>query len=223
MELSRVEYLGIDRVLKRGTGKLLVQREDALLVRDCVSGALLLACKDAADGLSLLDKYADGCRLLMIPDLALGRTVFKRYGFTEKLECRQVAYYGKPPSADACVSVRTADAGDLPFLTGCYDLISPGEMAMVVERKSLFLGYAQNRLIGFIGEHLEGSMGLLYILPEFRRCGYATALEKMLISKTMERGFIPFGQVEKDNQSSLRLQKKIGMTPSKKLICWMWK
>ena len=31
----------------------------------------------------------------------------------------------------------------------------------------------------------------------------------------MEEGFIPFGQVAKDNPASLRLQKKIGMTDEK--------
>ena len=39
----------------------------------------------------------------------------------------------------------------------------------------------------------------------------------------MEKGFIPFGQVEKDNQKSLRLQKKIGMAQSDRLIVRMWK
>ena len=74
-----------------------------------------------------------------------------------------------------------------------------------------------------IGEHLEGSMGLLYVFPEFRRKGYAVALEKSMIVKTLSEGYIPFGQVEKNNRASVLLQKKIGMTISDRLICWMWK
>ena len=77
--------------------------------------------------------------------------------------------------------------------------------------------------MGFIGEHLEGSMGLLYIFPEYRRKGFGTVLETYLIAKTMEDGYIPFGQVEKDNLRSLSLQKKIGMTTSDNLIVWMWR
>ena len=85
------------------------------------------------------------------------------------------------------------------------------------------MGYDKDHLVGFIGEHLEGSMGMLYIFPEYRRKGFASALEKIYISKTIEKGFIPFGQVEKSNRESLNLQKKIGMTQSDKIICWMWK
>ena len=87
----------------------------------------------------------------------------------------------------------------------------------------MLLGYNQDHWIGFIGEHLEGSMGLLYVFPEYRRRGYGAALQRHLISKTLEEGYIPFGQVEKDNHASLRLQKKIGMTQSDNLTVWMWK
>ena len=85
------------------------------------------------------------------------------------------------------------------------------------------LGYDQEHLVGFIGEHLEGSMGILYVFPEYRRRGFGTALERCLIARTLEKGLIPFGQVEKDNRNSLRLQEKLGMTCSDDLIVWMWK
>ena len=66
-------------------------------------------------------------------------------------------------------------------------------------------------------------MGLLYVFPKFRRKGYAVALEKSMIVKTLSEGYIPFGQVEKNNHASVLLQEKIGMTISNRLICWMWK
>ena len=43
------------------------------------------------------------------------------------------------------------------------------------------------------------------------------------MAQTMEKGFVPFGQVEKENAASLKLQKKVGMTVSDRLIAWMWK
>ena len=64
---------------------------------------------------------------------------------------------------------RPAGQQDLPFLKDVYHLISPEEMKKVVERQTLLLGYREEQWIGFIGEHLEGSIGLLYIFPEFRR------------------------------------------------------
>ena len=224
MDISGIKNLGIERVLKRGTGEIIVNSDNTLLVRDNVSGACFLACEDEKTGIAVLDSYIGvDCSLLMVSDYALGQTAFERYGFSEKLECYQFAYYGEKPVIDIKLSVRTADEQDLPMLIEHYQLISPEEFAEVVRRKSVLLGYDQGHLVGFIGEHLEGSMGILYVLPEYRRRGFGTALQTCFIARTMEKGFVPFGQVEKDNQKSLRLQEKIGMTCFDDLSVWMWK
>ncbi len=223
-DISGIDLLGLDRVLRRGTGKILEETEDALFLYDTVSKAYFLACEDITEGLSILDGYADeDFTLLSVTDIDLGRGAFQRYGFSDRLECYQAAWYGQPPETDPEISVRTADREDLPLLISTYDLISPEEMEQVVERGSMLFGYRREQLVGFIGEHLEGSMGLLYVFPEFRRQGFGAELEKIFIAKTMEKGFVPFGQVEKGNRASLDLQKKLGMTVSDRLLCWMWK
>lgn len=224
MDLKNIDYLGIERVLRRGSGKVIEESENALLVFDEVSRAYFLASEDKALGITLLDKHnAWNFPLLMTSNYEIGKTAFERYGFQEKLDCYQVAYFGEKPDADARLVFRVADKNDVPRIMEVYDMISTEEMYKVVERKSLILGYEGDNLVGFIGEHLEGSMGMLYVFPEYRGKGYGTQLEKKYIADTMERGFIPFGQVEKDNVVSLALQKKIGMTQSENLICWMWR
>ncbi len=224
MDISGIDYLGLDRVLKRGSGEIIANPENALLIRDSISGGYLLACKDMTTGISLLDQYVcQECNLLMVSDYALGLAAFERYGFSEKLECYQVAYYGEKPPVNTVLDVRAADEGNLGMLIENYHLVSPEELEKLVERRSILLGYCQDQLVGFIGEHLEGSMGILYVFPEYRNRGFGTALQTHLIAKTMDEGFIPFGQVEKDNLKSLSLQKKIGMTQSDNLIVWMWK
>ena len=188
MDTNGIDYLGLERVLKRGSGEIIAEQDDAQLIRDRISGAYMLACKNADTGISLLDRYiGQGCDLLMVSDHSLGLAAFERFGFSEKLECYQVAYYGDKPSDKAGLRVRTADERDL------------------------------------IGEHLEGSMGLLYVFPAYRHRGFGAALQTYLIARTMEKGYIPFGQVEKGNHASLALQKKLGMTRSDNLIVWMWK
>lgn len=224
MDISRIECLGLDRVLRRGSGEILAEQDDALLIRDRVSGAYMLACGDAEIGMPLLKRYiGQDCALLMVSDGALGRAAFERFGFSEKLECFQVAYFGEKPTCDTALTVRTAEPGDLPTLIEAYRLISPEELEEVVERGSVLLGCDEDRLVGFIGEHLEGSMGMLYVFPEYRRRGFGAALQAQMIARTMEKGFVPFGQVEKDNLASLALQEKMGMMRSDDLIVWMWK
>ena len=224
MDISGIDYLGLDRVLKRGSGEMIAEQDNALLIRDRISGAYFLACEDAATAIPLLDHYlGQDCALLMVSDHSIGMTAFERYGFSEKLECYQVAYYGNKPSLSGRLTVREADEDDLGMLIENYDLVSPEELESIVRIKGILLGYDQDQLIGFIGEHLEGSMGILYVFPAYRHRGFGAELQKHLMAKTMEKGFIPFGQVEKDNLRSLSLQKKIGMTTSDNLIVWMWR
>ncbi len=71
-------------------------------------------------------------------------------------------------------------------------LISPEELERVVKRRSILLGYDKGPLIGFIGEHLEGSIGILYIFLEYRHRGFAIALQKHLIAKTMDEEYLIF-------------------------------
>ena len=94
MDLTDIDYLGIDRVLKRGTGKVIERHDAALLVHDSISGACMLGCEDAALGANIL-RYRRGgdCRLLMVvSDHGLGLKAFAQYGFESMLECYQTAY-----------------------------------------------------------------------------------------------------------------------------------
>lgn len=224
VDLRDIDYLGLDRVIKRGTGKIIADEGKALLVKDIVSSAYFLACEDRDVGTKILERYiGDDCRLLMVSDYELGKSAYKKFGFEDMIECYQVAYYGERPKIETQLDICVAEESDLPMLIENYDMISKEELTEVVKRRSILLGYYNNELIGFIGEHLEGSMGLLYVFPEYRKKGFATALQKAFIARTIEQGFIPFGQVEKDNMESLNLQKKLGMTKSDNLIAWMWR
>ena len=67
MDIGGIDYLGIDRVLKRKSGKIIEERDGALLVRDSISGTCFTACEDTKIGLVLLDRYArKNCNLLLV-------------------------------------------------------------------------------------------------------------------------------------------------------------
>ena len=223
MDLTSLEYLGLDHVLKRGTGKILEQEPNALLLRDRVSNVIFLACEDVKQGISLLDRHTEKLDVLMVSNPEIGRIAHTRYGFGDNMECYQVAYYGKMPELDNRLTLRVADLSDFPILAENYHQVSPEELKEIVKRGSVLLGYANGKLVGFIGEHLEGSMGLLYIFPEYRRMGYAYSLESAKISDLLTRGILPFAQIDKNNLPSLALQEKLGMTRSERTIMWLWK
>ena len=77
-------------------------------------------------------------------------------------------------------------------------------------------------MVGFVGKHLEGTMGILEILPKHRRKGYGTELEKFMINHVLEKGITPFCQVESGNEKSFKLQLKLGLKESSKRVYWLF-
>ena len=103
-----------------------------------------------------------------------------------------------------------------------YNKLSNNEIEKLLKGRNIFGGYKNNVLIGFIGNHLEGSIGLLEIFPEYRRLGYGTILESYMVNKTLENGLVPFSQVEVENKKSIALQKKLGFKISKDKLYWLF-
>ena len=86
----------------------------------------------------------------------------------------------------------------------------------------MYLGVAEGKVVGFVGEHIEGSLGMLQVLDEYRKKGYGGELEKAMIAKHLEKGYTPFAHVEVHNTASINLQKRIGMEFLEKKIVWLY-
>lgn len=238
MDLNAIENLNIDRVIKRGTAQIIEKTDDAILLKDTRSKALMLACDDVSKGMEILKQNIDDTKrkigdtkqnngetkpLIMISNAELGRRVADKFGYENIMECYQMAFLSKePPKADDVLEYKTATMEDFPLISREYGLVSKEELKELIERGNIVMGYENSSPVGFIGEHMEGSVGLLQVLQEHRRKGYGTALEIEMIRRTLEKGYIPFGQVVVGNTASLELQKKLGLTKSEETIFWMW-
>lgn len=88
-------------------------------------------------------------------------------------------------------------------------------------RAGMFGAFVNGELVGFIGTHGEGAMGLLEILPDYRKLGLAFALEAHLTNSLLDAGRLPFGQVYNDNLPSIRLQEKLGFTVFESACRWI--
>lgn len=225
MDLTgKVEYIGFKRIIDRGTADIIEETDDLLFMQDTVSKVYMLACDDGDLAAAVLDRHSDrGYGLLETTCREAVDHMREKYGFDNVEPCHQFAYLGEPPEEDPRVTLRTAEMDDLPTIMEVYREISEEEMSEDIKRGAVFLAYDGDDLVGIIGEHLEGSQGMLYIYPEHRRKGYAQALENAMFARAIRKGEIPFGQVVDGNTASMELQKKNGLTQAEKMIYWTWK
>ncbi len=111
---------------------------------------------------------------------------------------------------------------DLDTVCAHYGLLPREQVLDHLERSWIAGGYdASGELVGFIGEHEEGSMGMLEVFPAHRRRGYARALEAALIDDFLAAGRVPYCHVAPANAASLALQASLGLRRVGPVQCWV--
>lgn len=216
-------YAGLIQVIKRGTAEILEENEYGIFLRDTVSNAFMLAADDFETGIDWLKKYeGNHYHLMSVFRTDIADFARDRYGFTDVLNCFQAIYMPTtPPVLCGNLQVIVAMDKDFAVIADNYKMLSEWELKEIIHRGELFLGYQDKTMIGFVGQHLEGSMGLLEVLPQYRGKGFGTELEGFMISHMLENGLIPFCQIEVQNEKSLGLQQKLGLTISNEHVYWL--
>ena len=90
-----------------------------------------------------------------------------------------------------------------------------------VADRGLLGAFVEGEPAGFVEFHPEGSIGLLEVLPQYRRRGLGRLLELAAIRLALDRGQYAFGQVEVGNTASLALQKDLGLSASERTLFWL--
>lgn len=145
-------------------------------------------------------------------------------GYTLWGECSQYLYTSREVLPVRYKQIRQLTLEDLEYVNEHYGQ-NGAEREYLEERLRIGAMYGaldEDRLIGFIGCHNDGSMGFLFVEEAYRGKGIATSLESFLINRQLERGFIPYCHVRQENIVSHRLQEKLGLYLAGKPIWWIF-
>lgn len=219
---DRALYEQIAQTLVRGSGRVVSLREEGLLVYSKRGDIYMIAARTPETALSLCDPIPAFAKNVQLHGLDRRTAEMLRQRFKRKntFEFVLYAYYGEQPEAGGA-DIRVLTDEDVDFLNENYGHADRDYLAQRV-REGVMLGvYVEHDLAGFIGEHVEGAMGLLHVMPRYRRMGLGFTLEQVAIRHTMQRGFVPFNQVVPDNAASHRLQKRLGFTGAKGMCYWI--
>lgn len=227
LERDRILHINMLEVLRRGSARILYAGPDGVLLFEQGCGGHMLAAEPAAAD-RLLDLVPGDCDVFVGHDMAYFQAVAERFGLTDSQICFSAAYLGQSPLS-------------VPEFGGELRLLGPEWARWVYEHYShafggvAYIEAAADRGMlgafldgakepaGFVGFHEEGSIGMLEVLPAYRRRGLGEILQRAAVNLALERGAYPFGQVFDDNTASLALQKKVGMTLSRTRMFWLMK
>lgn len=221
LERDALSNAGLIQVLRRGTGDLLRAEDSGILVRDTVSGLYLLAKMHGEGAQSWMrDFQADLIRV--VSDSSFAAAVKAERNAEWMAECDQYVYQGGCPAEPELLRIAEVTQAELDVVAENYEILTHRELEQVAARHMLFAGHdASGAMVGFVGSHLEGSMGILEIFPSYRQKGYAVELEHFIIRYFLQNSLIPFGEVITDNTASTALQRKLGMTKALRRAYWI--
>lgn len=151
----------------------------------------------------------------------------EQFGFVEEETCRQACYTRRESLRVEHRDIRPLGESDLHYVSKHYTKCDKTYLHRRIISGAMYGIYVrdgeQSRLVGFIGTHRDGSMGMLYVEEAYRRQGLAASLESWLVNRHLKRGEIPYCQIREGNLSALRLQEKLGLYLCEELMWWLKK
>lgn len=213
-------YIHIMESLARGKGELLYAEGDNILVydRNCRIG--MLTVKSPEIGKGLLDLLPEDVEFLIISQDFMKKPVCDQLGFKTYDHCHIACYTQKEALPVKHKDIRLLTVDDLEYVMTNYRN-SEEYLRRHLQTKSLYGACVEDRLVGFVGLHEDGSSGFLFVEEEYRGQGIGASLEAYSINRLLEQGYTPFGYVVVGNEASMCVQEKLGLYLSRETVWWM--
>lgn len=237
--MMRQKLLHIDMIelINRGRARIVYHDADEILLRDIVTGIYFHTRMSGVPQMEwkLPLKLAKDERIecIVLHQREMVPLMEMHFHLKEDMECLQGAYtrreklpvrglYGPDGRGENGFAIRTLTEEYIPFVAEHYSEIGTSEyVSERIRHGAVYGAFYDEKIVGFIANHEEGSIGMLYVLPEYRKRHVAMALETYCMNLAVERGEIPYGQVVLGNEASIRLQEKMGICFAKETIVWM--
>lgn len=126
--------------------------------------------------------------------------------------CRQMVFAGDPPVCKPVEGLEVKPLGPrhIDFLCAHYSMgLERDYLLERLESGNVFGAYLYGELSGFVGRHLEGSIGMLEVLPDSKRRGVGTALACFMIRRILAAGGTPYAHIIANNEASIAMLGRI--------------
>ena len=158
-------------------------------------------------------KQIDKCSMLAIHNDKYFNIINQKWRLNKEIVAYQYGYLKKYVRIinNPIVEIKEIGREYFEFIKENYS--TPIEEAYLLERidANVFVGaFIEKQIVGFAGRHIEGTIGFVEVIKEYRRLGIAQALEQYLMQKLIAENEIIYLQVEVDNYPSMRLHEKLG-------------
>ncbi len=212
----------VDFVLKKGAGSIVFEAEEALVLK-VEPGPMFAVYADNIRAAEQCLPYVREAKFITAETEEMGHFFLETLENYRKLLTCYTYHYPHKEYIKMGEKARLAPARmeHLSIILENYAHITEDEAREDLKNGDIIGAYVEGELAGFIGFHPEGSIGMLEVLPKFRRMGLGYDLEAAAINRRLSEGLPAYCQVREDNIPSQKLQEKLGMQRSENVCLWV--
>jgi tRNA (guanine37-N1)-methyltransferase len=223
--LNKNRMLNIDMIdsLESGESAVIYAADNGALLYNYTGDSYLISADYDAEKILVCAK-PDSDVFLAHQDFYLPLLKFQ-FGLSQEMRCFTAVYTRPvPPEYKIDYEIRQLTLDYLEKVLATYSHINNREyLERRIRDNYMYGAFSGGELMGYIGVHDEGAMGMLEVLPQYRRKGIGYALEACLIEVLLKKGRVPYAHILEDNIASLSLQKKLGMDIIEDKVTWVFK
>ena len=164
------ECIDMTESLRCGAGRLLYNGDEGSLVLS-TDGTFLLS--DMLDGMLLCEKIRTLCpaapKLFTVKSDDAAAALMREFSLHDSMRCTQWVYEKSEPPCPVTADIRPLTQEHAALAASVYHDGDGAYIRNRIEHGALFGVFESDALAGFAGFHDDGSMGMLEILPPFRR------------------------------------------------------
>lgn len=223
LEQEPLWHVDMLEALRRGRGEVAFFEGKTVLIRRNEAEDFYLLTSDSPEAAETAFQRLPAPRIVVARGPGVAERMRERFGLPLSDYCSNVAYLKQERLPWDCpgLVVRPLRVEEIPDFLEHYDMEDEEGARARIEQGELFAAQLEGELVGFMGLHSDGSMGMLEVFPAYRKLGVGRAIEKFFINFCLDRGWIPYGQVFLDNERSFSLQEHLGMAVDRtKTLCW---
>ena len=220
---DKVFYADMIDWVTRGVAEIMVAGESGVLLRS-QSDVCMMTASDQASAHQMLEMIgATNCTLMVAHDDISVALVPEHFTVKHRTSCWSSVFLGShlPEISRPDLRIETLGPQWLEVITANYDMDSHEYLRRRVDARVMLGAFRDQQLLGFIGQHSEGAMGILVVLDEHRRQGIAEYLLSHLTNRLLSQSRIAYDHIIVGNQASEALQRKLGFTISTRTLSWV--
>ena len=227
LEQDALNNIDMLEALRRGMAKLLYAEEDGVLLQ--VKDTAMLCTTGVETAARLVEHLPEQTAMLVAHEEHEKQLWEQRWSAKNPAgslvcnPCRFAVYTGQEafPQMQGFAVQQLGKKYTEAVLKQYHLFHDPEYIAERMEAGVFYGAFLNDELAGFIGEHSEGSIGMLEVYPKFRRRGVASALEAEAIRRAVSDGRTPYGDIILDNTASFAVQRALGLALSAKVHYWL--